>query len=82
MTEIEQELIEKISHLDSDKQRQLLDFVRSLEESMAALPYSAHELMKLPLHERNRIVGEALERSANEDTELFEANGEADFDDE
>ena len=46
-------------------------------------PYpSARDLLRLPLEERNRIVAEMFEQSADEDFEIFEANGEADFDDE
>lgn len=82
MTSLEHELHEKISRLDQQKQRRVLDFVRSLEELPPERTYSARDLMKLPLHERNQIVIKALERSADEDIELFEAYSESDLDDE
>jgi hypothetical protein len=82
MTSVEHELLEKISHLDLEKQHRVLDFVRTLEESQPEKTYSAHELMKLPVQERTRIAIQALERSANEDAELFDAYGEADINDE
>ncbi len=81
MTSLERELFEKISRLDLDQQRQVLEFVHSLE-GHPEKTYSARELMKLPPQERNRIVSKALERTDNEDTELFDAYGEADINDE
>jgi len=81
MSTIEQELIEKINRLDVEKQRRVLEFVRGLEEPQPTIKYTVHELMKLPLRERNLIVAQALERSANDETELFDAYGDADFDD-
>ena len=80
MTAIEHELIEKISHLDVNKQRQVLEFVRSLEESAPSKHYSALELMSLPLTERNALVERALERSENDETELFDAYSESEID--
>jgi hypothetical protein len=72
MTTVERELIEKISNLDVEQQRRVLDFVRSLEGPELEKTYTARELMKLPPQERNRLVIQALERSANEEVELFE----------
>ncbi|MBK9750789.1 MAG: ImmA/IrrE family metallo-endopeptidase [Chloroflexi bacterium] len=43
---------------------------------------SARDLLKLPLEERNKLVAEMLSKSADEDIEIFEANGNDDFDDE
>jgi hypothetical protein len=40
--------------------------------------YSACELMKLPLEERNRLVITAFELSVDEDFEIFEAYSEED----
>ena len=80
MTSIEREILEKISRLDLEKQRQVLDFVRSIEEPEAKKTYSAREIMKLPPTERNRIVIASLERTANEDAEVFDAFGESDID--
>jgi hypothetical protein len=82
MSALEQELIEKISHLDTEKQRQVLEFVRRLEAPQQTQTYSALELMRLPPDERNRLVVQALERSANDDIEMLEAFDESDFDDE
>jgi hypothetical protein len=69
MSAIERELIEKISRLDADKQRKVLEFVRKIEESQPQKHYSAEELMKLPFEERNRIAVEALKRTANDDVD-------------
>lgn len=82
MTSVEHELLEKISHLDLETQRRVLEFIRSLEESQPEKTYSARELMKLPVQERNRLVIQALERSANEDIELCDAYGKADLNDQ
>lgn len=79
MSALKRELIESIDRLDADKQRRVLEFVRSIENPPAEQSYSATELMKLPVEERNRLVA-ALERSLSEDVELFEALDKADFD--
>jgi hypothetical protein len=78
MSAIEHELIERISHLDADKQRLVLAFVRDLESDTPT--YSARELMKLPFEERNRILLEQLQQAEDEDFEIFEAYSEEDFD--
>jgi len=49
---------------------------------VSQIPQSAHDLLKLPVEERNNFVRAALERSASDDIELFEAFGEDDFDDQ
>ena len=84
MSSIKHELLELINRLDDDKQKQVLEFVRSIEKPAptASKTYSRRELMRLPLAERNRIVAAELARSLDDDVELFEAFGEADFDDE
>ena len=82
MTPVERELIEKISRLNIEKQRRVLDYVNSLEELQPEKIYSARELMQLPLHERNLMVAQALERSTAEETDMLDAYDEADFDDE
>ncbi|MBC7869563.1 MAG: hypothetical protein H7Y09_01885 [Chitinophagaceae bacterium] len=84
MSSIKHELLESINRLDDDKQKQVLEFVRSIEKpaATASKTYSRRELMQLPLAERNRIVAAELARSLDDDVELFEAFGEADFDDE
>lgn len=80
MAAIEQEIMDKIRNLDEQAKRRVLEFVSRLESGQR--PYTARELMKLPYEERNRIAQEALARSQDEDVELFEAFGEADFDDQ
>ena len=81
MSAITRELIESINRLDVEKQRKVLEFVRNIEQSSVGKTYSPRELMRLPLEERNKIVAAALERSLDDDVELFDANNEADFDD-
>jgi hypothetical protein len=76
MTTFEHELIEKIGQLDEAKQRQVMDFVRSLEAESRQHYYSARELLKLPPAERDRLVAEALAKAADEDFEVFEAYSE------
>jgi hypothetical protein len=82
MSALERELLEKFNRLDTEKQRKVLEFVRGIEKDVPEKTYTARELMKLPREERNRLVIQALERTANDDVELFEAFDEADFDDE
>lgn len=79
MTTLEQKLIEKISRLDDVKKQRVLEFVENINIERH---YTAQELMRLSSHERNRIAQAALERSQNDDVELFEAFGEDDLDDE
>jgi predicted component of type VI protein secretion system len=82
LSAIKRELIESINRLDVEKQRRVLEFVRSIEQSPLEKTLSPSELMKLPFEERNQLVAAALERSLNDDVELLEAYDEADFDDE
>jgi hypothetical protein len=83
MTTLKQELIEKIDRLDEDKQRRILEFVETIEDVIPVeRAYTAQELMRLPFEERNRLAKAALSRSLDEDVELFEAFGDADFYDE
>ena len=81
MSAIEREIIEKVKRLDEVRQERVLEFVESLESQPPETNLSARELMKLPFEERNRLVIAALERSADEDFEVFEANDADDFDD-
>jgi len=81
MSALEHELIERISRLDEEKQRKVLEFVQEIEETPQEQFYSIYDLMKLPVEERERLVIESLKRSANEDFEIFEAYSEEDFDD-
>ena len=73
MTTLEQEIIERISKLDSENQRRVLDFVTQLE---AEPPLSARDLLKLPYKERQRRVKAAFDAPANEEFETFEAYSE------
>ncbi|MEO8611065.1 MAG: hypothetical protein ABI690_24425 [Chloroflexota bacterium] len=81
MSSIKRELIKSINRLDAEKQEQVLEFVRRIEQSSAPKNYTARELMRLPFEERNKIVIASLQRSQDEDVELFDAYSEADFDD-
>jgi hypothetical protein len=78
MTTLEQELIEKIHHLDEAKQRRILEFVEEIENPRT---YTALELLELPIEERERYIARSFELAANEDFEIFEAYSEDDFDD-
>jgi hypothetical protein len=81
MSSIEQELIQKISRLDEAKQRQVLEYVESIEVPPKKQHYTARELMKLPREERERYILASLELAQNQDFEIFEANAEDDWDD-
>jgi hypothetical protein len=81
MNALERELIEKITRLDEDKQRKLLELVRILEETSPQKTYTARELIQLPAEERNRIMAEAFAAAQNEQFEIFEAYTEENLDD-
>lgn len=81
MVALEQELIERITKLNEDQKRLVLDFVREIDQPKQTT-YTAVELMKLPYEERNRLVVEALQRSQNDDIEVLEAFDDLDFDEE
>jgi hypothetical protein len=78
MNMIEQQIIEKISHLEVEKQQRVLEFVEQLIAPVKH--YTARELMQMPAAERNAIMRAQLEQSANEDFETFEAYSEEDLD--
>lgn len=85
MGAIEQEILDKIAHLDEIQKARVLEFIETMGSrptTVSQRSYSALELMKLPFEERNRLAIEALERSQNDDVELLDAYDEADFDDE
>jgi hypothetical protein len=67
---VEQQIIERLRHLDDAQKRRVLDFVHTLQP---ALPYTARELLHLPPDERDRRVAAAFEAAAAEDFEVFEA---------
>jgi hypothetical protein len=77
MSTLEQEILERIRKLDSRSQQRVLDFVAQLENER---PLSARELMKLPPKERAAYVKAAIESSAHEDFETFEAYSEEPID--
>ena len=72
MTTIEQELMEKISRLDEDRQRQVLEFVETITPRF----YSLDELSAMPPEERRKAVAASFAAAADEDVELFEAYSE------
>lgn len=83
MNTLEQEILSEISKLDEQRQRRVLDFIRSLETPTYPTKrrYSARDLLQLPLEERERLVAESFAAAADENFEVFEANTEDDFDD-
>lgn len=81
MSAIERELIERISRLDVEKQRRVLEYVQHMEATPPERRLSPQELMHLPPEERNRLVAEAFELAVGEDFEVFEAYSEEGLDD-
>lgn len=80
MTTLKQELMEKISHLDEDQQRRVLEFIENLEAAIThGPPYTAQELMRLPFEERQKAVTAAFAAAADEGFEIFEAFGDEDL---
>lgn len=77
MTTLEQELIEKIQHLDEDGQRQVLAFVETIIPKF----YTLDELSVMSPEERRKAVAASFAAAADEDFEIFEAYSEEDFDD-
>ena len=78
MNTIEQQILEKVSLLEIEKQKRVLEFVEKLATPVKR--YTARELMQMPVIERNAIVRAQLERSADEDFETFEAYSEENLD--
>ena len=81
MSTVEQEIIDRLHHMEPDEQRMVLEFIQSLPPS-SQKPYSARELMKLPAAERDRIVAEAFKLAEDEEFEIFEAYSEEPLNDE
>ncbi len=80
MTTLEQELMEKISQLDENKQRRVLEFIVNIETVVPhGPPYTAQELMRLPLEERQKAIADAFAAAADEDYEIFDAFGDDDL---
>lgn len=78
MSTLEQELMEKISQLNEDQQRRILEIVETIDKPRT---YTALELLALPAEERERYIARSFELAANENFETFEAYSEEDFDD-
>lgn len=79
MSAIERELLDKISQLDVEQQRQVLEFVQKLEHPTQQ--YSPLDLMAMPSEERKKIMEEQFERASHENFEIFEAYSEENVDD-
>jgi hypothetical protein len=77
MSTLEQEILQRIRKLDAEKQQRVLDFVEQLENER---PLTLQELRKLPPKERQAYVKAAIESSAHEDFETFEAYSEEPID--
>lgn len=75
MSTLEQALIEKITRLDPAEQLKVMAFLQDME---APRSYSARELLQLPPDERDRLVALAFASAAEEDFELFLADGDGD----
>jgi len=73
---LEQELMEKISHLDEDGKRQVLAFVETITPRF----YTVNELIAMSAEERDKAIKAAFAAAANEEFEIFEAYSEEDFD--
>jgi hypothetical protein len=80
MATLEQEIINRLRTLDERGQRRVLAFLDTLEESLST-PLSLEVLKTLPFEERHQRVIEAMDASADEDFEIFEAYSAEDFDD-
>jgi hypothetical protein len=78
MNPIEKAILEKISHLNQEQQQRVLEFVEDLAAPVGR--YSARDLMRLPIEERNAILQAQLAQASDEDFETFEAYSEEDLD--
>jgi len=77
MNTLDQVILAKISHLSPAQKQRVLAFI---EEITTPKHYTARELMRLPIEERNGILLAQLERAADEDFETFEAYSEEELD--
>jgi hypothetical protein len=75
---IEQQILEKVSSLKPDQKLRVLAFVEQITTQQQH--YTARELMRLPVAERNAILQAQLAQSAEEDFETFEAYSEENLD--
>ncbi|MCC6612382.1 MAG: hypothetical protein IT320_02830 [Anaerolineae bacterium] len=65
-----------IRMLDDEQQARVLAFARNLTKTGKSNQLSPSDLMHLPTQERERLIEAALEASADEDFEVFEAYSE------
>lgn len=72
MNEIDQQILEKVSRLEPAQKRQVLAFVEQI--AAPKQHYTARELMRLPIEERNAILQAQLAQAVNEDFEMIEAS--------
>jgi hypothetical protein len=79
MNAIEQQILEKVSRLEPAQKQRVLAFVEQLATQKQN--YTARELMRLPVEERNAILQMQLAQAADEDFESFEAYSEENLDD-
>ena len=76
---IEQQILEKVRRLEAAQKQRVLAFVEQI--ATPKQHYTARELMRLPIEERNAILQAQLAQAADEDFETFEACSEEDLDD-
>jgi hypothetical protein len=84
MSALEQEIFEKVKRLDEQQKAKVLEFIAHIAPAVPSVverPYTARELMQLPYEERNRIIMAQLESSQTEDFEIFNADGDEDWED-
>jgi hypothetical protein len=79
MNAIERQILEKVRHLEPAQKERVLAFVEQIATQKQH--YTARELMRLPVEERNAILQVQLAQAADEDFEMFEAYSEEDLDD-
>jgi hypothetical protein len=72
ISSLEQEILQRISKLNPENKRRVLEFVAQLDER----PLTLQELKKLPYKERQAHVKAAIESYSHEDFETFEAYSE------
>ena len=67
---VDQQILQKVSRLEPAQKQHVLAFVEQLEAHTQN--YTARELMRLPIEERNAILHAQLAQAAEEDFETFE----------
>ncbi len=79
MNAIERQILEKVRRLEPAQKERVLAFVEQIATQKRH--YTARELMRLPVEERNAILQGQLVQAADEDFEMFEAYSEENLDD-